>query len=83
MRALFIQIAESIKAFNWWKRPEVKPLPKSRFPIRIKIDQTPANSSGTNECSMKVGDNHKATDSPIFSEIAATTCPYNEGERNS
>lgn len=39
--------------FNWlWKRHEVKPLPKSRFPIKIKIEESheaapaPAESSG-------------------------------------
>jgi hypothetical protein len=31
--------AEVIMSFNWWKRHEEKPLPKSHFPIKVKIEQ--------------------------------------------
>jgi hypothetical protein len=46
-------------SFNWWKRPEmkpeVKPQPKSRFPIKMKIeaaeDSDPEDAQGTGEAS--------------------------------
>jgi hypothetical protein len=46
-----------IMTFKWWKRPAVKPIPKSRFPIKVKIDQTPRTSPGVDHSSGKTSRN--------------------------
>ncbi len=42
-------------SFNWWKRNEVKPEPRSRFPIKVKIEQAPEEAHGAGKSSGDSG----------------------------
>lgn len=66
-------------SFNWWKRHEVKPQPKSHFPIKVKIEEAPSTVPGNDECSGEASGDLKKTEAGNKPEEAGD-CMRNEGE---
>jgi hypothetical protein len=66
-------------SFNWWKRHEEKPLPKSHFPIKVKIEQNEVTVSGLDESRREVSSDFKTSDvNKPSKESADRSC--NEGQ---